>query len=196
MPRYRTAQFLNAAGRCFQRYGLFRTRMEGIAAEVPCSKVTLYKHYPDKTHLASAWLTDRMTRSRERVAAILGSDRPFDDKVKRLVAQKQADLGQLGDRFTRDLFSPDCPAGLRRTLQRQAELNKQQTVWMIDLGRAEGAIDPAIGEDLIRLLLDHFERLFTDPAFAEHVPENRRIDTLVGLFLYGVQRHPVWEIHR
>ncbi len=193
MPRYRTAQFLEAAGRCFRCYGLFRTRMEGIAAEVPCSKVTLYKQFPDKSALASAWLTDQMSRSRDRTATILNGDQPFAAKVKQLVEQKQADLAQLGEPFTRDLFSPECPADLRRELQRQIELNKQQTVWMIELGRAEGAIDASIDDGLVRLLLDHFEQLFTDPAFARVVPQSQRIDTLVSLFLYGVHRHPLRE---
>jgi len=193
MPRYRPTPLLEAAGRCFQRYGLFRTRMEGIAAEVPCSKVTLYKYFPDKSALAAAWLTDRMSRSREQTAAILGGHQPFATKVRQLVAQKQTDLAQLGDPFTRDLFSPDCPAELRRELQRLIELNKQQTAWMIDLGRAEGVIDADIDDALVRLLLDHFEHLFTDPAFAETVPECQRIDTLVSLFLYGVHRHPTGD---
>lgn len=190
MPRYRPEQFLEAAGRSFRSYGLFRTRMEGIAAEVPCSKVTLYKAYTDKYALAAAWLTDRMSRSREKTAAILGSNQPFADKVKQLVVQKQAVLAQLGEPFIRDLFSPDCPEDLRRELQQQVEYNKQQSAWMIDLGRAEGVIDAAVNDRLVRLLLDQFEQLFTHPAFAEAVPQHQRIDTLVSLFLYGVHRHP------
>lgn len=193
MPRYRTAQFLEAAGRSFRCYGLFRTRMEGIAAEVPCSKVTLYKQFADKSALAAAWLTDQMTRSRERTDTILNSHQPFAAKVRQLVEQKQADLEQLGEPFTRDLFSPDCPVDLRRELQRQIELNKQQTVMMIKLGRAEGAIDTSLDDGLVRLLLDHFEQLFTEPAFAKAVPQHQRIDMLVSLFLYGVHRHPLRE---
>lgn len=193
MPRYQPQHFLKAAGHCFRRYGLFRTRMEGIAAEVPCSKVTLYKHYPDRTTLAGAWLADSMTRSRDAVAAILDSDIPFSVKIKQLIQQKQRDLTHLGDAFTRDLFSSDCPEALRSVLNEQIALNKAQTTWMIRLGREDGAIHPSISDSLVTLLLDHFERLFTDPAFLDAVLEGQRIDTLVSLFLYGVHRRPSLE---
>ncbi len=193
MPRYQSQHFLTAAGLCFRRYGLFRTRMEGIAAEVPCSKVTLYKHFPDRTTLAGAWLAYNMTRSREAVATILGSDIPFSAKIKQLIQQKQRDLTRLGDAFTRDLFSLDCPDALRSVLNEQIALNKAQTAWMIQLGRDEGVIHPSISDALVTLLLDHFEHLFTDPAFLDAVLEGQRIDTLVSLFLYGVHRHPSLE---
>lgn len=190
MPRHTKHQFLAAAGHCFRRYGYFQSRMEGIAAQVPCSKVTLYKLFPDKTALAEAWLVRSMTDSRQRTNTILANEVAFNAKVAAVVRQKQVDLGEIGAPFFRDMMAPTCPESLRRCFDRQAELNKQQSHRLFKSGRSSGAIHPEVSDDLIWLLLDHFQRLFTDPEFRRLVPESRHIDALVGLFLHGLALAP------
>lgn len=186
MPRLADNQLLAAAGRCFRTQGYFRTRMERVAQEVPCSKVTLYRHFADKTALAEAWLGRCMVDTRETVNAIIESDASFETRFAAIVRHKTRLLELLGDRFTRDLFSPHCPDALQGFLSEQKHLNKVQLEWLIRTGRASGAIHPDLGDDLVRLLLDHFERLFTDPTFLDLVPADKRIETLVGLFLHGL----------
>lgn len=190
MPRYTDQDLLAAAGDCFRRYGYFKARMEGIATRVPCSKVTLYRYFPDKVSLAQAWLESKMTASRLRVDAVISDRQPFELKVARLIHCKQEDLSEFGEPFFRDLVSPACPETLTHLMHRQATLNKQQTLSLIASGRETGDVHANVSDALIQVLLDHFELLFTNPAFLDLVPENRRIETLVGLLLHGLALTP------
>lgn len=186
MPRYTDHHLLDAAGYSFRRYGYFKTRMEGIAAQVPCSKVTLYRYFPDKPALAEAWLDMKMEASRRRMETLIGDSRPFDARVAEMIRGKQEDLNDFGEPFLRDLFSPACPESLRQSMSRQTALNKRQTLLLMASGRSCGAVHPNLNDELIQVLLDHFEKLFVDPAFLDLVPEPQRVGTLVGLFLHGL----------
>ncbi|MBV8030354.1 MAG: helix-turn-helix transcriptional regulator, partial [Betaproteobacteria bacterium] len=56
-PRER---ILGAADRLFYEHGIRAVGVDAVAAEADVSKRTLYKHYPSKDALVSAYLTGRL----------------------------------------------------------------------------------------------------------------------------------------
>jgi AcrR family transcriptional regulator len=85
-------QLLDAAGRCFAHEGVPRTTMSHIAAEAGCSRPTLYRYFPDRETLHTAFIH----RESQRVAATVARQlTAIPDPSQRLVAAMLAALREV-----------------------------------------------------------------------------------------------------
>ena len=77
-------RIIDAARRCFYRYGITATGVDTLAEEAGVSKRTLYNHFGSKDGLITAYLQRRENRWRRRLVTRL--EKTGDDPVERVLA--------------------------------------------------------------------------------------------------------------
>jgi AcrR family transcriptional regulator len=81
-------RILEAARKRFRHYGVRKTTMQEIAREAGVAVGTLYLYFKDKDELLLAGTEEYVTRHRRRAEAILASDAPAADKIRRYVLDR------------------------------------------------------------------------------------------------------------
>jgi AcrR family transcriptional regulator len=94
---------LEAAQRRFGHYGVEKTTMSEIAADIGTSKASLYYYYPDKEHLFVAVMNKEMDEFIKAIKKLIEEDETASKKLKRYNSirlgffQKLVSLAKLSD---------------------------------------------------------------------------------------------------
>jgi len=81
-------RILEAARKRFRHYGVRKTTMQEIARDAAVAVGTLYLYFKDKDELLLAGTEDYVIRHRRQAEAILASDAPAADKLRRYVLDR------------------------------------------------------------------------------------------------------------
>jgi AcrR family transcriptional regulator len=81
-------RILEAARKRFRYYGVRKTTMQEIARDAGVAVGTLYLYFKDKDDLLVAGTEEYVTRHRRHAEAILASDAPAADKLRRYVLDR------------------------------------------------------------------------------------------------------------
>jgi AcrR family transcriptional regulator len=79
---------LEAARKRFRHYGFKKTTMQEIARDAGVAVGTLYRYFQDKDELLVAGTEEYVRRHRRQAEAILASDAPAADKLRRFVLDR------------------------------------------------------------------------------------------------------------
>ncbi|MBS1507449.1 MAG: TetR/AcrR family transcriptional regulator [Bacteroidetes bacterium] len=94
---------LDAAQKRFGHFGLAKTTMTEIAADVGMSKASLYYYYPDKEHLFLAVIEQEMDEFIKALTAMIGEEEPASKKLKQYTSirheyfRRLISLAKLGE---------------------------------------------------------------------------------------------------
>lgn len=199
-------RILEAARTVFLRRGTEGARMRRIAEEAGVNQALLHYHFDDKATLAEAVFVREARDLLPPVLRVLGSERPIEEKVERVVELELDQLaanpflpgylltelhGQPGrariliEAVTGEppeAFVPGILERLGRQLDRGAERGRLRPVeprqFVVDL--LSLCIFPFAAAPMIREAFD-----LDDEAFAAFVAERKR--TLPDLFLDGIR---------
>jgi AcrR family transcriptional regulator len=116
-------RILEAARKRFRYYGVRKTTMQEIARDAGVAVGTLYLYFKDKDELLLAGADDYVTRHRRQVEAILASNAPAADKLRRYVLDRFRATRAGGYRRADDLLREV----LRVHPERQAEEGRMMT---------------------------------------------------------------------
>jgi AcrR family transcriptional regulator len=81
-------RILEAARKRFRHYGFKKTTMQEIARDAGVAVGTLYLYFKDKDELLVAGTEEYVSRHRRQAEAILASDAPAADKLRRFVLDR------------------------------------------------------------------------------------------------------------
>ncbi len=81
-------RILEAARKRFRYYGVRKTTMQEVARDAGVAVGTLYLYFKDKDDLLAAVTEEYVTRHRRQAEAILASDAPAADKLRRYVLDR------------------------------------------------------------------------------------------------------------
>ena len=81
-------RILEAARKRFRYYGFKKTTMQEIARDAGVAVGTLYRYFKDKDELLVAGTEEYVSRHRRQAEAILASDAPAADKLRRFVLDR------------------------------------------------------------------------------------------------------------
>ena len=100
-------QILEASQKLFYRYGIRKVTVEDICREAGVSKMTFYKHFPNKIELAKCMLDSRFEYLLGQFWDIMRSDRPFAGKMQQYLELKAMSSENAGKDFGLDFYKSE-----------------------------------------------------------------------------------------
>jgi AcrR family transcriptional regulator len=172
-PRSRTAdagrqRIVEAARAHFFNHGFRSVTMDDLAAELAISKKTLYAHFPSKTALLEAVLTDKFAgvgAALERISGEHAHD--FAGGLHQLLAATQRELDEIKPPFVRDMRQK-APHVFKMVERRRAELIQRHFGKLFAEGQRAGKVRKDIPAKLIiEILLGAVQAIMNPPKIEE-----------------------------
>ncbi|MGD8400264.1 MAG: TetR/AcrR family transcriptional regulator [Bacillota bacterium] len=179
-------QIKQSALELFNKYGVLRVSIDEIAAYANVSKVTIYKYFHSKDGLHRAVVQMIFDETIAALQQILNSDRPFLEKLNRLITAKEHSrqylrgdfLGELikNDRYLEDSFAKDYQNKV-----------KNLVFTFLDQGKIEGYIDNSMSNETIYLYMEIFKAGMKEKraVLQTALLDNQVFEKLVKLFFFG-----------
>lgn len=175
-----------AALTLFRQYGIAKVNMNEIARQAKVAPATLFNYFGSKLGLIEDLLTELMDRQLERHEAVWGSDRPFPDKMKRLLLGEADILKEISFAYQESgVIEHEAILDLFARYQREKVMPFY--LRLIHAGQAEGHIPSHYSVQSIVDYLDMYRnqtgRLFETAPVDER---GKRLEDFVELFFYGL----------
>jgi AcrR family transcriptional regulator len=160
-------RILEAAGRRFMELGISKVTLDEIASDLRMSKKTMYKYFPSKEDLLKNVIHARIKRNGKRFIDIMGSGKPFGEKLQEIFAFAGREFSTASRQFIADLhrFAPD--------LWEEAEEYRRKTIVtnvskMVEQAKDEGMIRKDLDVDLFVLVfLSAVQNILTPQTLSE-----------------------------
>jgi len=174
---------IDAARELFARRGFSGVGINDIADKSGISHVSIYNYFGDKKSLAVAALASYLDKAIEEYEVILEQEVPFTEKLRRIMDLKFSKFEEVASSYFSTLAWDDKAF---QEVYKEAAYVKAVPVYtrFIELGKAEGAVDPNIPTEAILAyifqvmpLLQHKDYLRTSVGYK---------GGLFKLFLYGI----------
>ncbi|KUO07248.1 TetR/AcrR family transcriptional regulator [Streptomyces sp. DSM 15324] len=147
-------RILDTASELFFTHGIHAVGVDRLIAESGVAKATLYKHFPGKDDVVSAYLRrmDSNWRGHLRAAALAGGEDPRDQLRGVFTAlERTAREGRLGCAFINAVAEYQPGSAVHAVA---AEHKHAVRAWVRDLAAAAGAADPDTLALQLTLLID------------------------------------------
>jgi AcrR family transcriptional regulator len=147
-------RILVAARKRFRYYGVKKTTMQEIARDAGVAVGTLYLYFKDKDDLLVACTEEYITRHRRQAEAILASDAPAGDKLRRYILDRfrAAEATRTGYRHAAELTREVLRVRPDRRLD-EGRMMAEYFVRILRLGVATGELHTDDPERDARVLL-------------------------------------------
>ena len=101
------AQLIQVGEALFVKHGMRRVTVEEICRQAGVSKPTFYKYFKNKAALARRIVELWIEEALQRIDGIEDAEAPFPEKMKQILAVKQAIAARPGPEFLEDLIHLD-----------------------------------------------------------------------------------------
>jgi len=165
-------QIVQAARTLFWKYGMKRVSIEEICREAGVSKMTFYKHFPNKTTLALFILKKHYAESMMEYQRIMDSNLSYPEKIERAIELKLKNAQNLSQEFVNELYrngDPDIMGFMQKMVK--GSLDKFMTDFRTyqQKGEIRSDVKPEFMPYMLNKMTDmttddHFIRLFENPA--------------------------------
>ena len=179
-------QIVNTARDLFWRHGIRRITVEEIARTAGVSKVTFYKHFPNKVELVKLIFNEMIAEGFERFEEIEAMDVPFTDKVECLIQMKLEQTEDMNQEFVKDIWQNSNPE-----IQQHVEQKLQESMARVKKFYAEaqekGEIRRGIELDFIMYMSDQLRAMAIDERLTTlYATPQELIVELIRFFFYGI----------
>ena len=179
-------QIVNTARDLFWRHGIRRITVEEIARTAGVSKVTFYKHFPNKVELVKRIFDEMIAEGFERFEEIEAMDVPFTDKVECLIQMKLEQTEDMNQEFVKDIWQNSNPE-----IQQHVEQKLQESMARVKKFYAEaqekGEIRRGIELDFIMYMSDQLRAMAIDERLTTlYATPQELIVELIRFFFYGI----------
>ena len=170
-------QLIQTGEALFVKHGMRRVTVEEICREAGVSKPTFYKYFENKEALARRIVESWIDEILHQISAIEEAEVPFPEKLKQILALKQALSARPGPEFFEDLIPLEIDLGyaLKRVMQ------------FLVKGQQEGDIRADIRPEVLMASFNLLNSMQHDPVIRGLYED---AGTLAGdvfkLFHYGV----------
>ncbi len=181
------SRIIAQAGAVFLREGFRRVLMSDLARDLGMSKKTLYAHFDTKESLLRAVLERRVAAVDAGLRRIVGSPRPFPDKLRELTQFVRARVGEIGPSFVEDIrrYAPGC---FQIVQDFRARALPRYFGRLMDEGARGGHLRPGVPRELlVRLLVDTIQDIMRPEVLAElRLSPAAAMDQILTMIFAGV----------
>jgi AcrR family transcriptional regulator len=185
----------NAAKDLFWKYGIRKVTVEEICKEAGVSKMTFYRHFKSKLEVVEIVIDEIILDSRAKYKALMGSNKPFDEKFRMMVQLKKEGTKGISKEFVTDLIQiQDWQESKQEEVQQlgqkmKAHQQTQMQMFMADMAEAQkqGYIRSDVRMDFIIYLYNDIVQKMLDPVLnSMYDNEEDLIMELTNYFFYGI----------
>ncbi|GAB4331233.1 MAG: TetR/AcrR family transcriptional regulator [Calditrichia bacterium] len=170
----------------FEKHGIKRVTVEEICQQAGVSKVTFYKFFKNKLHLAEFVLTEMLNNAQAEMNRILDSNTSFQQKIAALIELKMKYIRNFSNEFIQELSSAGIPE-LKAILEEKSEESLRAFLAFLEAGKKKGEIRPTLRTEFILYQIQQMNVYFEDENLRKHYlrPQDLIRDMLDFLF-YGI----------
>jgi AcrR family transcriptional regulator len=100
---------LKIAKKLFWKFGFKRVSIEEVCKEAAVSKMTFYKHFPNKMAVVKTLLEEVLQDARKKYDLIMDSELPYPEKVVQMIELKREQTHTMSSEFFRDYVQSGDP---------------------------------------------------------------------------------------
>lgn len=112
---------LKIAKKLFWKFGFKRVSIEEVCKEAAVSKMTFYKHFPNKMAVVKTLLEEVLQDARKKYDKIIDSELPYPEKVAQMIELKREQTHTMSSEFFRDYVHSGDPELIAYLEQASAE---------------------------------------------------------------------------
>ena len=181
---------IEAAGKeLFWKHGIARVNVDEICSAAGVSRMTFYKYFRNKTHLALVVLQTYYDDSIKRYSSIMSSEREFPDKVRELILLKIEGVHDFSKEFLNDILKDE---GSELSAWYHKIYTDTIDLVIRDLGTAQkkGEIRKDLKLEFIMYIFDKTFEMARDQALLSHYNSVQEIVLeIVNFYFYGIMPH-------
>lgn len=106
-PKYN--DILKTARELFWKHGFRRVTIQEICEKAGVSKMTFYKHFPNKIELAKTVFSNEIEKGMENSIQIMEEDIPVQEKIKKMILLKVEGTNDISQEFMNDFYLGNEP---------------------------------------------------------------------------------------
>lgn len=178
---------MKAAFELFISYGFQKVSVAEIAKKANVSQVTIYNYFGDKDSLFKSVFYNYMDEKIGEAEALVDSDIPFPEKLRRLLLEKTEEAARTEKAFISADFQD--PALLELIEHFGKTRSFPMFIKLLEEGKKEGYIDKNISAGAVIMYFNTFKALLDNPEFFKE--ENRHLrEEVAQLYFYGFMGKP------
>ncbi|GAA0319709.1 TetR/AcrR family transcriptional regulator [Oceanobacillus sp. FSL W7-1293] len=176
-------KILNTSTALFQKEGIKKVSISKIAKEANVSQVTIYNYFESKENLLHEVLVYYTNQMWEKYHKLIEEPISYEEKMKQLIFSEAQIVNDVHEEFSNYMMEQyKIPGNFIERLYQEKALPAMMQ--LVQQGRDEGFIDPAISDTAIFVYLQMFsDYLQKGDAIEQLVPLT---EELMKLFFYGI----------
>ena len=182
---------LKIAKKLFWKFGFKRVTIEEVCKEAAVSKMTYYKHFPNKIELVKTLMNDVLQESLEKYRKISESNIPYPEKVVKMIDLKREQIETMSSEFFRDYVQSEDHE-LISFLQQLTQENLQMFTNDFKKAQDDGDIRSDLKVDFIMYVMNHLVEMAQEDALLDMYEEPQDLVMEITNFLfYGILNRDV-----
>jgi AcrR family transcriptional regulator len=180
---------IKTAKELFWKHGFKRVTVEEICIKANVSKMTFYKHFPNKTELAKTIFDGVVTKAEKEFRQIMKENSSADEKIKKLIKLKIEGTNDLSPEFLQDFYSGTEPE-LKTYVEKRVRLSWNILIEDFKKAQHKGVFRKDFNpEFLMKVQMRFFEMLDDKSVTSLFNSQQELILEFVNLMVYGIRPH-------
>jgi AcrR family transcriptional regulator len=179
-------QLVKTARELFMRYGMRRVSVEEICQTAQVSKMTFYKHFPNKVALSSYLIGRMVSENMAQYRSIMDQDVPFSEKVEKTIEMKLQQSRNVSQEYFHDVAQNPDPQIEDFIAQKRREA-LQEVLSDYVKAQKRGDVRKDIKPEFILYFLNHLVEMIADERLVKlYDSPEELIMELTNFFFYGI----------
>ena len=180
---------ITTAKELFWKHGLRRVTIEEICRKANVSKMTYYKHFPNKIELAKTIFNGVVVKAEEEFRHIMKEDSSADEKIKKLIQLKIDGINDISPEFLQDFYTGIEPE-LKAYVEERTSLSWNILIEDFKEAQRNGVFRKDFNpEFIIKVQMKFFEMLDDKSVTGLFNSQQELIMEFVNLMIYGIRPH-------
>ena len=179
-------QIVDTGRALFWRHGIRRITVEEICERAGVSKMTFYKHFPNKYALARHIFEQITDQAIHQYRGIMDRDMPFSQKAAAAIQLKMEQSDQMSHEFYNDIMRSENGA-FKELVDRKVGESLQMFREDFEKAQVKGEIRRDLNTEFIPYFLNHLIGMAKDRKLSRfYTTPQQMIMELTNFFFYGI----------
>ncbi len=189
-PDKRFEALMNSGRTLFWKYGIRRVTIEEICKDAGVSKMTYYKHFPNKNALVKVILDRWIQKATEEYNKVMEVDESFEEKMAKIILMKIDYAHDISPELVSDLYgNPDME--LAAYMEEKMAMSIEIFGSTLRDAQKKGEIRPEIKIEFILHMLNKMKEMASDRQMIDlYGTTEAWVAEMSGFFTYGILPRP------